>query len=129
MVGSYDSGDDLMTPFNKQKLLHEVEEERLFEAIKYKVLAEGEIAERSKHKHESNRSDTTVETSSKSPLKLKFKLKTPSSKTISPSVTPTPPMSSNPNADNRNESFTEALANTNDSSPISSQVRYKQNGY
>ena len=102
----------------------EVEEDRIFEAIKFKVLAEGEFEERFKHKQVSSQSDTTVISSSKSPLKMVFK-KTSSSMTVSPSVTPTPPVSSNFKPSNRNESFAEVLATETDTSPTNSQVKYR----
>ena len=101
----------------------EVEEDRILEAIKFKVLAEGEFEERFKHKQVSSQSDTTVISSSKSPLKMVFK-KTSSSMTVSPSVTPTPSVSSNLKPNNRNESFAEVLATQTDTSPTNSQVKY-----
>ena len=101
----------------------EVKEDRIFEAIKFKVLSEGEFEERFKHKQVSSQSDTTVISSSKSPLKMVFK-KTSSSMTVSPSVTPTPPVSSNFKPNNRNESFAEVLAAQTDTSPKNSQVEY-----
>ena len=105
----------MISPFNIEKLLREDEEDRIFQSVRYKVLAEGEVGERSKHK-----SDTTVMTSSKSPLKMVFK-KTSSSMTVSPSVTPTPPISSNLKLSNRNESFVDESAIPTDTSPSNSQ--------
>ena len=122
-LGSYDSSDDLISPINNERLMIEVEEDRIFEAIKFKVLAEGEVEERFKHKQTSSQSDTTVIASSKSPLKMVFK-KTSSSMTVSPSVTPTPPVSSNFKHNNTNESFAEVLATQTDTSPTNSQVKY-----
>ena len=86
---SYDSSDDLTTPFDNEQLLQHDEEYEISKKLEYKLIS-GEEKGKLKYKQiAESKSDTSVFTSSKSPLKMVFK-KTSSTMTVSPSVTPEP---------------------------------------
>ena len=106
-VYSYDSSDDLTTPFNNDQLVLDEQEDAVWNSIDYKLLAEGEVKGTSKYKQisESN-ADTSVYSSSKSPLKMVFKKKSGTITTVSPSVTPEPTSFVNKLKNSRKESLT-----------------------
>ena len=86
---SYDSSDDLTTPFDNEQLLQHDEEYEISKKLEYKLISGEEKGKLKYKKISESKSDTSVFTSSKSPLKMVFK-KTSSTITVSPSVTPEP---------------------------------------
>ena len=103
---SYDSSDDLISPFNNEQLLLDDQEDEICNIVDYKLMAGGEGKGKSKYRQIcESKSDTTVFSSSKSPLKMVFKKTSTSMTTVSPSVTPEPAAFANVTKSSRREPY------------------------
>ena len=121
-IYSYDSSDDLVTPFNNDELLLDEQEDEMCNSIDYRLLG-GEVKGTSKYKQipDSN-ADTSVYSSTKSPLKMVFKKKSGTMTTVTPSVTPEPISSANTFKSSRKESISKDLGKPAESFASISQV-------
>ena len=119
---SYDSNDDLRTPFNNDQLLIEEQEDEVFNIVDYRLLTEGEAKGPSSYKQISESSvETSVYSSSKSPLKMVFK-KTSGTTTVSPSVTPEPSLPTNKLKISKKQALSRDLGKAAESFDSPSQV-------
>ena len=116
----YDSSDDLITPFDNNRLLLDDREDNVFNSLDYKLLSGGEG--KGKVKHKQTAEDTSVYSSSQSPLKMVFKKKAGTMTTVSPSVTPVPALISSSTNSNKNESITVDPVKTTEKLPSPTQV-------
>ena len=123
-IASYDSNDDLTSPFDVDQLSLIEKEEEFLNSMGYKLLTEGEIKGSKKYKQISlSDTSTSNQSSSKSPLKMVFKKKSDTITTVSStSLTPEAPLPASLSKVSKRKEFAKDSGITTESFTSPSQV-------